>query len=126
MAHDRECLGYFGPDQTIAAQGHNGHLYKASSSVLLTLVVPGEEKHREEAIDLLSKPEAFWNVLVVNSPTQIVPGSSPDPTEYLTPVAQFVRGISSAVSSQRLHTDSIFEELRKQLAESAVSLTEPI
>lgn len=94
--------------------------------MLLTLVVPGEENHREEAIDLLSKPEAFWNVLVVNSPTQMVPGSSPDPTGYLTPLAQFVRGISSAVSSQRLHTDPIFEELKKQLAESAVSLTEPI
>jgi hypothetical protein len=94
--------------------------------VLLTLVSPGEEKHREEAIDLLFKPEAFWNVLVVNCPTQMVPGASLDPTGFLTPLAQFVRGISSAVSSQRLHIDSIFEELKKQLAESAVSLTEPI
>lgn len=94
--------------------------------MLLTLVVPGKEKHREEAIDLLSNPEAFWNVLVVNSPMQMAPGSSPDPTGFLTPLAQFVRGICSAIISQRQRTDPIFEELKKQLAESAVSLTDPV
>lgn len=93
--------------------------------MLLTLVVPENKKHREEAIDLLSNPEAFWNILVVNSPTQMVLDSSPDPTAYLTPIAQFFRGISSAISSQRQHIEPIFEELKKQFAESAVGLTDP-
>lgn len=105
----------------MAGRKHKRCLYKASSSVLLALVVPGEEEYREEAVDLLANCEAFWNVLVVNGPTQIGASSSREPTEFMTPLAQFVRGVSGAVNSQRLHIDSIFEELKKQLAESAVS-----
>ena len=77
-------------------------------------------------MDLLANPEALWNVLVVNGPSQMGFDSSQDPTEFLTPVAQFVRGICSVVILQRLHIETIFEELRRKLAESDVSSTESI
>lgn len=81
--------------------------------MLLTLVVPWEKKQREEAVELLSKPEAIWNVLVINGPSKLGSGFSADPAEFLTPLTQFVRGICGAINSQKLHIEPIFEGLKE-------------
>src|SRR5207247_128579 len=95
--------------------GHDARLYKAASSVLLSLVVPEEKKSREEAHDLLTKPEALWTVLAINSPLYMAKGFQQEPAEFLTPLAQFVRGICGAVNSQRIHFDPILEGLKERL-----------
>ena len=124
-ALDREFLGYFGPDQITLVEGHKARLYKASSSVLLTLVVPDKQESREEALDLLARPEALWTVLVINGPTHVSDGFFSDPLEYLTPLAQFVRGICGVINSQRMNIDPVFAELKRQLLECSVCLIEP-
>ena len=89
--------------------------------MLLTLVIPEEQESREEVQDLLVRPEALWTVLIINGSTYGSDGFLSDPVEYLTPLAQFVRGICSTIRSQRINIDPIFVELRKQLLESSVS-----
>jgi hypothetical protein len=82
-------------------------LCKASSSVLLTLVLPQESESRQEAVELLSEPESLWTVLVINSHRQA--GSENMTTEHCTPVAQFVHGIAATLYTQRINTKAVYD-----------------
>lgn len=115
-ALDREFLGCFGPEQDFGSNEYHACLYKASSSVLLTLVVPEENQTREEALELLALPEALWTVLVINGPMNRVDGFQQDPPEFLTPATQFLRGICGAIYSQRFRVGPILDQLRKRLS----------
>jgi hypothetical protein len=90
-------------------------LFKASVSVLLTLVDPEESVTREEEAKLLGNPQALWTVLVFGSSSSSM---TSDPREYLTPIAQFVRGIVSSLQTQRVNTTLIYDMLRNQLNNS--------
>ena len=89
--------------------------------MLLTLVVP-QKDFQQEAVDLLTKPEAIWTVLTINGAAHQAEGFLPDPAQFLTPLAQFVRGICSVVKAQRTNVHPIFEELQAQLDQCLVSL----
>jgi hypothetical protein len=108
---DRERLFLFeqikGPVENITPP-----LFKASVSVLLTLVVPEESVSRAEEIKLLKTPQALWTVLVVNSSST---SNSYESRHFLTPIAQFVRGIVSSLQTQRVNALLIHNLLRDQL-----------
>jgi hypothetical protein len=89
------------------------YLFKAASSVLLTLVIPEESKSREEEVDLLRTPQALWTLLVVNCLSEF--SSDHGPGQYLTPIAQYIRGIASSLFTQRMNAQSIFEALRDEV-----------
>ncbi|KAF2178421.1 hypothetical protein K469DRAFT_642743 [Zopfia rhizophila CBS 207.26] len=88
-------------------------LFKASFSVLLTLVIPEESRSREEEIKLLRLPQGLWTILVVNCPLRFV--SDQEPEQHLTPIAQFLRGVTSSLHTQTTNAESIYEILREQL-----------
>src|ERR1700730_16832765 len=67
-------------------------LLKASSSVLLTLCTPEESELCEEEVRLLRTPSALWTVLAINTSAEFA--SDHQTKQYLTPVAQYVRGIT--------------------------------
>ncbi|KAJ4300027.1 hypothetical protein N0V90_005276 [Kalmusia sp. IMI 367209] len=87
-------------------------LYKASSSILLTLVIPEESTSREEETDLLKSPQGLWTVLMINYPRH---GSDREHQVHLTPVAQLIRGITVALVTQRTNAESICDLLRHEL-----------
>lgn len=115
--HDREFLGHFGPRYR-HRDGIEGLLYKACTSVLLTLTVPLPHKTQNEATHLLSNPEALWTVLVINAPLRIVEGYREESSQHLTLLAQFVRGVHCAAFCQRTHLVRILVELKQQLSDS--------
>ena len=125
-ALDRELLGIFSPDPRLRDDERPGRLYRASSSVLLSLVVPINAESHEEAVDLLTVPEALWTVLLVNGSIHAADGFPSDPVEFLTPLTQFVRGVCGAVKLQRMHVSMILEGLKKQLLEYTVSMNRPL
>jgi hypothetical protein len=88
-------------------------LLKASSSVLLTLCTPEESKSGEEEVVLLQTPRSLWTVLATSCSAQFA--SDHQIREYLTPVAQYVRGITSALYTQRINAESIYEHMKKWL-----------
>jgi hypothetical protein len=91
-------------------------LEKASSSVLLTLCTPEESVSREEEVCLLKTPQALWAVLVFNCASEFV--SNHRAKQYLTPITQYVRGITSTICTQRINSESIYEYLKKWLKDS--------
>ena len=115
MDYDRRYIGLFRPYSTTSDDVPLA-LYKASSSVLLTLAFPEPAAAHEEDIDLLANPETLWTVLVINAPTHIVDGFRQEQLEHLTPLAQFIRGICIALVSQRVHLTHIFAELKLRFA----------
>lgn len=115
---DREFLGYFGPKQYSKPGKSLPHLYKTSSSVLLTLVVPQEQTSRQEEHSLISTPEALWNVIIINGSWHMAMVSSQEPVEYLTPLAQFIRAICSTVTAQKDHMVLLLQELKECLTAS--------
>ena len=86
---------------------------KASSSVLLTLVVPKESESREEETDLLRTPQALWTVLVVNCPSNLA--SDHGPPQHLTPISQYIRGMASCLVTQRINAQTIYEAIKDEL-----------
>lgn len=88
-------------------------LFKASSSVLLTLVVPKESESREEETNLLRIPQALWTVLVVNCPSNLA--SDHGPPQHLTPISQYIRGMSSSLVTQRINAQTIYEAIKDEL-----------
>lgn len=109
---DRACLFPFmhkkGPEKFKGL-----HLFKASSSVLLTLAVPEESKSHEEETNLLRHPQALWTVLVINAPSQLA--SAHNSAEYTTPIAQFIRGVTSSLRTQKTNAQYVCEALRDEL-----------
>ena len=96
-------------------QAGDSCLYKASSSVLLTLVLPEEQESREEEMSLLSNPEALWNLLVISAPWGLALGAVYESVKFLTPVCQFVRGTYSCLKLNHINIAAIFQELKTQL-----------
>lgn len=82
--------------------------------MLLTLVTPQEQQSRQEEQSLISKPVASWTVLVINGPVRPIGSRSREPQDFLTPVAQYIRGVCSTVYSQRFNILPIFQELKEQ------------
>lgn len=115
MDYDRRYIGLFQPYSAVADEVPLA-LYKASTSVLLTLAVPEPAAAHEEDNDLLANPETLWTVLVINAPTQIVDGFRQEQPEHLTPLAQFIRGICITLVSQRIHLTCIFAKLKLRFA----------
>jgi len=64
---------------------------------------------------LLTRPEALWNVLVINGSWRLAMRYRTEPAEYQTPLAQFIRGICSTIISQRANTTYILDELKERL-----------
>ncbi|KAF2471941.1 uncharacterized protein BDR25DRAFT_16612 [Lindgomyces ingoldianus] len=90
----------------------NYFLYKASSSTLMTLVIPEESTSREEETQLLKSPQGLWTVLMVNYPRQHF---DRELDRHLTPISQFIRGITAALITQRDNAESICDFLRHEL-----------
>jgi len=88
------------------------HLYKASSSTLMTLVIPEESATREEETELLKSPQGLWTVLMINYPHQ---NYDRELDIHLTPISQFIRGITAALITQRNNAESICDFLRHEL-----------
>ncbi|KAI9774104.1 MAG: hypothetical protein M1840_005197 [Geoglossum simile] len=122
---DREFLGLFGPDPQ-STDGHNDPLYHAASSVLLTLVVPDSQassvRTEGHPQGLWTNPEAVWAVLIFNGPKSVVDHLQSEPVEFLTPIAQFVRGVCAVICSQRVNLDLVFERLKERLRVFTVRL----
>lgn len=114
---DRQYLGLFAPTPShlFGDTASNPSLFKASSSVLLTLVVPEIQPSRREEQCLLETPQARWTVIVVSGSWQMASASSTHPVEYLSPIAQFVRGICGTVVSQRVNAVPIVQNLKERL-----------
>ncbi|EHK22977.1 uncharacterized protein TRIVIDRAFT_222235 [Trichoderma virens Gv29-8] len=89
------------------------YLFKASSSILLTLAIPEESESHEEEISLLQCPQALWTVLVINSLQRFA--SDHSPAQHSTPIAQFIRGITSSLCTQRINAQYIYDALRNEL-----------
>lgn len=89
------------------------YLLKASSSVMLTLALPEDSEHHKEETSLLMNPQALWTVLVINGPLRFI--LDHDRPEHLTPVAQFLRGITASLHVQRSNAQTIFEALKDHL-----------
>lgn len=115
---DRKFLGYFEPKGNFKANSNRQRLYKASTSILLTIATPDNQASREEELDLLVNPVGLWSVLVVSGSWRMASASNREPLQYQTPLAQFVRGICSAVVSQRTNILPIFHELEERLRDS--------
>jgi hypothetical protein len=88
-------------------------LLKASSSVLLTLCTPEESESCEEEVRLLRTPRALWTVLAINTSAEFA--SDHQTKQYLTPVAQYVRGITSSLHTQRTNAETIYGDMSKWL-----------
>lgn len=112
---DRLIICPFGPNKG-TEESHQLYLFKASSSVLLTLVLPEESSCHEEEIALLRNPQALWTVLVINGSSRSA--SDNELLEHLTPIAQYLRGITASLSAQRINVQSIFDALKDHLRKS--------
>lgn len=93
-------------------QDNNLYLYKASSSTLMTLVIPEESISREEETQLLKSPQGLWTVLMINCPRQ---NSDRELDMHLTPISQFIRGITAALITQQNNAESICDFFRHEL-----------
>ncbi|KAH8728862.1 hypothetical protein GQ44DRAFT_608184 [Phaeosphaeriaceae sp. PMI808] len=90
-------------------------IFKASTSVLLTIVVPEESALRQEEMNLLSNPRGLWTVLVINCPLRLASKTVHEPSMHLTPVAQYVRGIACSVNTLRMNAEEIYDHLKDRL-----------
>jgi hypothetical protein len=91
-------------------------LFRASASTLLTIATTDESSSREEQISFLKSPEGFWVVLAVNSPSRFA--ADEGPPEHLTPIAQYMRGVTSSLVVQRQNAESILDALREKIERS--------
>jgi len=115
---DRSLVGRFEPKSEASSEENQQYLFKASSSVLLTITIPQVQPNREEEHRLLSDPEGLWSVIIVNGSWRMASTSNLEPLEFQTPIAQFVRGICSTVISQRVNIHPIVHELKEKLRAS--------
>jgi hypothetical protein len=90
----------------------NYYLFKASTSTLVTIVIPEVSVSREEETELLRSPQGLWTVLMVNYPKS---NTDREQDRHLTPISQFIRGITAALITQRENAESICGFLRHEL-----------
>lgn len=83
--------------------------------MLLTLCVPEESESCEEEISLLRAPRALWTLLVISCSAKFA--SDHQTREYLTPIAQYVRGITSSLYTQRNNAELIYEDTKNAFRE---------
>ncbi|CAI6338730.1 unnamed protein product [Periconia digitata] len=91
---------------------NNYYLYRASSSTLMTIVIPEESVGREEETQLLKSPQGLWTVLMINYPRR---NFDRELEPHLNPISQFTRGITAALVTQRDNAKSICDFLRHEL-----------
>lgn len=89
---------------------------KATTSVLLTIAVPEESISRREEIDLLTCPQGIWTVMVVNCDERLARDMEQEPTEHLTPIAQYLRGITYSLRTQITNAEFLYDQLKERLA----------
>jgi hypothetical protein len=93
-------------------------VFKATTSVILTIAIPEESASRQEEIGLLKSPRGLWTVMVVNCPLRLASDLEQEPSVHLTPIAQYLRGISLSVHTQRMNGEAIYDHLKERLGES--------
>ncbi|KAF2657830.1 hypothetical protein K491DRAFT_654142 [Lophiostoma macrostomum CBS 122681] len=96
-----------------AANSEPLYLSKSSSSVLLTLAIPEVSATREEYLDLLKNSDSLWTVIIVNCSMSAM--ADGEKSHYLTPIAQYIRLITSALRMQRTHAEAIYILLEDQI-----------
>lgn len=77
------------------------------------MAIPKESKSCEEETELLTSPEGLWTVLVVNCPSRFA--AQHEPSQHLTPIAQYIRGVTASLYTQRINAESIYETLIDQI-----------
>ncbi|KAK0612482.1 hypothetical protein B0T17DRAFT_543782 [Bombardia bombarda] len=117
---DLSIISHFSPKPP-ASTKESLSLCRSSSSVLLTFALPQQSPTRREELGLLSKPECLWSVLVLNCLQFRNAGDTDDsnnPSATLTPVAQFLHGIHSALHAHRINEQHILDILKEKIEES--------
>ena len=115
---DRAFLGIFGPETGTTKGTEAPGLYRSCSSVILTLVSPTPTTSQEEALNLLTDPEALWTVLLINAPLRMADELRLEPEQHMTPIAQYIRGICGTVVAQRIHITRVVDELKGRINET--------
>ncbi|KAL9090058.1 MAG: hypothetical protein Q9159_002226 [Coniocarpon cinnabarinum] len=91
-------------------------LLKASTSVLLSLVLPEESPLQREETRLLQDPQCLWTVLVINAGGQLALDA--EPSERLAPISQYFRGVTACLINQRRNGEAILGFLKRHLTAS--------
>lgn len=119
---DEEDLRSFGPLPTKKSL----RLLKGTLSVFLTLAGP-ETAATESGVSLLSTPEALWTVLIIiiNGPKSLTHDFRRESTQYLTPLAQFVRGACYVITLQKWHIEEVAEAVKSRVNELVGLLSGP-
>lgn len=86
---------------------------RASTSAMLTVVVPELANNAPEHVELLRNPQGLWTVLAVNVPPGL--GVDQGAHEHLTPISQYFRAISAAIITARIHQQAILTALKDKL-----------
>ncbi|KAF1932114.1 uncharacterized protein M421DRAFT_284651 [Didymella exigua CBS 183.55] len=97
-----------------------GHvsIVKMTTSVLLTIALPDASITNQEELDLLKLPQGFWTVMVVNCHERLARDMEREPTLHLTPVAQFLRGLTYSLRTLNLNAEAIYDQLKERLQTS--------
>ncbi|OAL53577.1 hypothetical protein IQ07DRAFT_313783 [Pyrenochaeta sp. DS3sAY3a] len=86
---------------------------RASTSAMLTIVVPELTNNAPEHVDLLRNPQGLWTVLAVNVPPGL--GVDQGAHAHLTPISQYFRAISTAIITARIHQQAIVTAIKDKL-----------
>lgn len=100
---------------TSAEEADHARIVKATTSVLLTIALPEGSSTNQEEIDLLKLPQGSWTVMVVNCHERLTKDMEREPTQYLTPLAQFLRGLTYSLRTQNMNAEAIYDQLKEQL-----------
>lgn len=113
---DEEVL--FNLRQKETSDGGHTSIVKATTSVLLTIVLPEESVTNQEELDLLTLPQGLWTIMVVNCHERLAKDMEREPTQYLTPLAQFLRGLTYSLRTQNMNAEAIYDRLKERLRDS--------
>ena len=102
---------FHNPDTALSPTGI--YPVRASTSVMLTVVVPELTNNAPEHAELLRNPQGLWTVLAVNVPPEL--GVDQGAHEHLTPISQYFRAISAAIITARIHQQAIVTALKDKL-----------
>ncbi|KAH7400883.1 hypothetical protein DE146DRAFT_477871 [Phaeosphaeria sp. MPI-PUGE-AT-0046c] len=101
-----------------AGEAGYARIVKATTSVLLTIALPEKSSTKQEELDLLKLPQGSWTVMVVNCHERLSKDMEREPTQYLTPLAQFLRGLTYSLRTQNMNAESIYDRLKEQLRDA--------
>lgn len=113
---DQESLFSYQKSNT-EGDGHTS-IVKTTTSVLLTIALPEASTTNQEELDLLKVPQGFWTVMVANCHERLAQDLEREPTLHLTPLAQFLRGLTYSLRTQNVHAEAIYDQLKERLRTS--------